>query len=59
MIMEKIKLLVSDAVDVCKKRGRRGDRRGEESQCCVVLTGGLEEKVIAVCEEAAAQCVLV
>lgn len=65
MTMEKIKLLVSVAVDVCKKRGRPGEgrrgveRRGEDSQCCVVLTGGLEEKVIAVCVEAAAQCVLV
>lgn len=40
-------------------RGEDEEKRGEQSQCCVVLTGGLEEKVIAVCEEAAAQCVLV
>lgn len=38
MIMEKIKLLVSDAVDVCKKRGRRGgERSGEERRASAVL----------------------
>lgn len=50
----------SDAGDVFERgRGEDKETRAEQSQCCVVLAGGLEEKVIAVCEEAAAQCVLV
>lgn len=60
MIMGKIKKnsvgCRSDAGDVLEKG--RGDEKSR-SQCCVVLAGELEEKVIAMCEEAAAQCVLV
>lgn len=64
MIMEKIKSVGcrSDAGDVFQGVGvgvGGNERRAAQMQCCVVLAGGLEEKVIAVCVEAAAQRVLV
>lgn len=67
MMLEKTKLLDSDAVKVCERekvgggglsmRESRQCKRGEPALCCI--NRGLEGKVIAVCEETAAQCGLV